>query len=243
VSVSTDQTRWRASGPYLPTLASKAALFEETRLFLITYGQQRDLATTKRTLVNTILTQRSHRTRLLILDIIIARLVRWHPPIWVLHDLVAFANESSPEALQAALLLHITRQDHLLYDFLQIILVARAHSHGDQRLTPADAQAFFDTSEEAHSEIAHWSFETRLRLARGLLATLRDCGLLKGEIKKTLTLPVIPSRVVHHLILLLEAEGIPRSRLADHSDWQLWLWSPIQAQIAIEAFFKQRQAV
>ena len=116
---SPQETRWRAAGPYLPTLASKAALLEETRLFLVTYGQTNDLEATIQTLLNSTLAQRSRETRMTIIDVIRSRLTRWNPPDWVLQDLVAFANEASLDALRAALLLHVPRQDRVLYDFVR----------------------------------------------------------------------------------------------------------------------------
>lgn len=233
--ISMQQTTWRTVGSYLPTLASKAALLEETRLFLLTYDQKKQVVLTKQTLMRDILAQRSHETRALIAEIISTRLVRWNPPDWVLQDLVAFAKESDLDALRAALLLHVTRQDHLLYDFVQEVIVPRLQ--GDRRIVVADVQTFFDQSQKAHPEISHWSFETRLRLARGVLATLRDYGLLKGAVNKNLVYPNIPEHVVFHLIRLLQAEGIPETQMADHPDWHIWLWS--SAQAAVARFLKQ----
>ncbi|MGH2508774.1 MAG: BrxA family protein [Ktedonobacteraceae bacterium] len=230
-------THWRSSGPYLPTIASKAALLEETRLFLVALGQH-NLETTSQILLDTTLVQRSRETRKTILEIIRTRLVRWNPPAWVQHDLVSFANEASLEALRAALLLHVPRQDRVLYDFVQEVVFPRWHS-GESQITVADVQKFFDATQADHPEIARWSFETRLRLARGMLATLRDYGLLKGTVQKQVVLPVIPEQVVQHAIRLLDAEGIAQTQMADHPDWCVWLWSPAQAQVAIERFFKQ----
>jgi Putative inner membrane protein (DUF1819) len=240
--VTTQETRWRIAGPYLPTLASKAALIEETRLFLVTYDQYNGLEATIQALLHNVLIQRSRRTRDTIVTIIKSRLISWHPPDWVLHDLIAFAHEPHLDALHAALLLHIPRQDHLLYDFVQQVIVPH-QERGEMRVLLSEVQTFFDASQAEHGEISHWSFETRLRLARGVLATLRDCGLLKGEVNKYLGLPVIPNHVVHHLIRLLKAENIPQEQLASHPDWQLWLWSPAQAQVAINSFLKQEQNV
>ena len=239
---SPQETHWRTAGPYLPTLASKAALIEETRLFLVTYDQYNDLDATTQALLHNVLIQRSRSTRNIIVTIIKSRLVRWHPPDWILQDLISFAREPSLDALHTALLLHIPRQDHLLYDFVQDVIMAH-RERGEMRVLLSEVQTFLDASQEEHPEIANWSFETRLRLCRGVLATLRDCGLLKGEVNKSLGLPVIPSNVVHHLIRLLKAENIPQEQLASHPDWQLWLWSPAQAQVAIDSFLKQEQIV
>lgn len=242
VLVSTQETRWRIEGPYLPTLASKAALIEETRLFLLTYDQLHDLEATLQTLLHNVLIQRSRRTRDTIVAILQSRLIHWNPPNWVLQDFISFALEPSLDALHAALLLHISRQDHLLYDFVQHVIVPRQEK-GEMRIFVSDVQTFLDASQEGHTEVARWGFETRLRLSRGVLATLRDCGLLKGEVNKSIGLPIIPKNVVHHLIQLLRAENISREQLAHHPDWQLWLWSPAQAQVAVDAFLRQEQIV
>jgi hypothetical protein len=240
--VTTQGTRWRIAGPYLPTLASKAALVEETRLFLVTYDHYHDLDATIQALLHNVLVQRSRSTRNIIVNIIKSRLIRWNPPDWVLQDLISFAREPDLDALHAALLLHIPRQDHLLYDFVQQVIVPH-QERGEMRVLLSEVQTFFDASQEVHPEISRWSFETRLRLSRGVLATLRDCGLLKGEVNKYLGLPVIPNHAVHHLIRCLRAENIPEAQLASHPDWQLWLWSPAQAQLAIDLFLKQEQVV
>lgn len=237
-SVSTHETRWRTVGSYLPTIASKASLVEETRLFLLTYAQHADPTITAQMLVNMILAQRSRSTRITISKIITMRLIRWQPPDWVLQDLLTFAQESSPEALCAALLLHTARQDHALYAFVQEVILPRWQS-GEHEVIVADVQKFLDMAQAAHPEIARWSFETRLRLAQGILTTLRDYGLLRGAVKKHIVLPIIPQNVVQHLMRLLHAEGIPPTQIADHQDWHLWLWSPAQAQVALDAFLAQ----
>jgi len=227
-------------GPYVSTLASKAALLEEIRLFLVTYDHYHDLDLTFKALLDSVLPQRSRITRSIIVKIIKSRLVDWNPPDWVLQDLISFAREPNLDALRAALLLHVPRQDHVLYDFVQQVIVPHQEK-GDNRIFISDVQTFLDASLEEHPEILHWSFETRLRQARSVLATLRDYGLLKGEVNKSIALPAIPDKVVYHLIRLLKAEGVPQEQIAYHPDWQLWLWQPAQAKAAITAFLKQEQ--
>jgi hypothetical protein len=67
---SKEITRWRATGSYLPTLASKTSLIEETRLFLLTYARLRDIEATRKVLVNGYLPQRSRATRATIIRIV-----------------------------------------------------------------------------------------------------------------------------------------------------------------------------
>jgi hypothetical protein len=231
---SKEATRWRVSGSYLPTLASKTSLIEETRQFLLAYARLGDLEATRQALVNGGLPQRSRATRKTIVEIVQIRLTRWHPPAWVLDDLIAFAQDGHQAELQAALLLHTARQDNLLYDFIQQVVVSRWFA-GERELIRADVQRFLDSTQTAHPEVAAWSHSTREKLSRNALTTLRDLGLLKGTASKHIIEPIVPPSIVKHLIRLLQAEGIPPEHIAQHPDWQLWLWDAARAQKVIDS--------
>ena len=115
--------------------------------------------------------------------------------------------------------------------------------HGERRLITADIQRFLDEMQPVHPEVARWSHSTRVRLSRHALATMRDFGLLQGKVSKQIVEPIVPPVVVLHLIRLLQAEGIPPEQVAQHPDWQLWLWDAARAQKAIDASQLQERAV
>ena len=96
---------------------------------------------------------------------------------------------------QAAMLLHTTRQDHLLYDFVQQIVVQRWFA-GERQLIRADVQRFLDSVQSAHPEVDKWSHSTREKLSRNMLTTLRDFGLLQGTVSKQIVEPIVPPVVV-----------------------------------------------
>lgn len=237
---TTNKTVWRATGPYLPTLASKSSLVDETRLFLATYARVGDVNVASRELIDAALPQRSRRTRTTIVSVLRMRLTRWNPPSWVLNDLVSFAQDSNPNALRLALLLHIARQDHLLYNFIQQIIVPRWHQHL-YKVHRSDVQGFLDASQEDHPEITHWSYTTRERLSNSVLTVLRDCRLLEGQANKRIVAPTVPLHVAHHLVRLLIAEGVSERDLAQHPDWRLWLWESTQAQQVVAQMDKIMQ--
>ena len=239
---SKETTRWRATGSYLLRLASKTSLLEETRQFLLTYASLHDIEATRQALVNGGLSQRSRATRMTIVEIVQIRLTRWHPPAWVLEDLIAFAQDGQQAELQAALLLHTARQDVLFYDIIQQVVVPRWFA-GERELIRADIQRFLDVVESTHPEVAGWSHSTREKLSRNALTTLRDFGLLYGKAAKQIVEPIVPPAVILHLIRLLQAEGIPPEQIAQHPDWQLWLWDAARAQKAIDASHLQERAV
>ncbi len=242
MSTSEETTQWRASGSYLLRLASKTSLIEETRQFLQTYARLRDIEATRRELVDGGLPQRSRATRATILEIIQIRLVRWHPSAWVLDDLVGFARDGHRTELQAALLLHSARQDHLLYNIVQQVVVPRWRA-GERELIRADIQRFLDAVQPAHPEIAGWSHSTREKLSSNVLATLHDFGLLQGKTTRQIIEPIVPQNVVQHLLRLLREEGIAQVELAHHPDWQLWLWDTARAQRAIDPILIQEGTV
>ena len=197
---------------------------------------------TRQALINGGLPQRSRATRQTILEIVQIRLVRWNPPAWVLDDLVTFAQDGHQAELQAALLLHTARQDNLLYDIVQRVVVQRWCA-GERELIRADIQRFLDAVQPIHPEVAGWSHATREKLSSNALATLRDFGLLQGRVSKQIVEPIMPPAVVHHLIRLLREEGIAEEDMAHHPDWQLWLWDAARAQKAINMFNLQERVV
>ncbi len=242
MSTPEETPRWRASGSYLLRLASKTSLLEESRQFLQAYGRLRSIEAARRELVNGGLPQRSRATRATILEIVQIRLTRWHPPAWVLDDLVAFAQDGHQAELQTALLLHTARQDNLLYDIIQQVVVPRWRE-GERELIRADIQRFLDEAQSVHPEVAGWSHSTRERLSSHALAAMRDFGLLHGKASKHIAEPIVPFPVVQHLIRLLREEGISEENLAHHPDWQLWLWDAARAQKAIDAALLQERTV
>jgi hypothetical protein len=226
---------WRAALAYLPNLSSKAGILEETRQFLLAYQRLGDIAAARRALVDGELPQRARSTRETILQVILQRLVRWSPPTWVLADLAAFAADTTQPSLQAALLLHVARQDMLLYDFVQQVVVPRWQD-GERILIRADVQRFLDLAQPAHPEIDSWSHATREKLAGNVLSVLRDYGLLQGRDPKQIVEPFVPEPVAEHLIRLLRAEGIADDALAEHPDWRTFLWDARRARTLIRAF-------
>lgn len=242
MSTSEETTHWRASGSYLLRLASKTSLLEECRQFLQTYARLGSIEATRGELIDGGLPQRSRATRQTILEIVQIRLVRWNPPAWALDDLVAFAQDGHQNELQAALLLHSARQDNLLYDIVQQVLVPR-WLEGERELIRADIQRFLDEAQSLHPEIAGWSHATREKLSSNALAILHDFGLLQGKITRQVVEPIVPSPIVQHLVRLLREEGIAEEKLADHPDWHLWLWDAARAQKAIQTILIQERTV
>lgn len=238
--------RWRATGPYLPTSVLKPALIEETGQFLVSYARTGDVAGARRQLVSSDLAQRSIFSRTTLAKIIRMRLVAWNPPAWVLDDLISFAEDDHQPCLPSALLLHLARQDMLLYDLVQRVIVPRWES-GERTVVRGDVQRFLDEAEPEHPEIGGWTHATREKLASNALTLLRDHGLMRGAShshqQKQIVEPVVPGPVAHHLVRLLGAEGLATEEIVDHPDWHLWLWDGRRARAAVAAAAEKESVV
>ncbi|MCL4835318.1 MAG: DUF1819 family protein [Caldilineaceae bacterium] len=222
-------TQWRATGPFIASSALFTGILDETQLFLQTYAEQEGsvdtrVANAKQLLVESLLPQRSRASRKSIVERISRRLISWNPPAWVLDDLALFAAQSSLLALKSALLLHVCRQDQLLYALVLEVVVPK-WSERQTGIDSADVQRFLDGQLPQRPEIENWTRQTRERLGGTTLSLLRDYGLLQGRTNKQIVEPIVPDEVVRHVVRLLREEGISEEEIPSHPDWRLWLWN------------------
>jgi hypothetical protein len=230
-------TAWRATGPYVASSALFSGILDETQLFLQTYAEQSGsletrIGSAKQALVGGLLPQRSRSSRISIIRRIQNRLTNWGPPAWVLDELAVFAGQASKLALKAALLVHVCRQDRLLYCLVQALIVLQ-WQEGPRQITNADVHRFLDDERSRHPEIDTWSRQTRDRLGSTTLAILRDYGLLQGKVRKQSVEPIVPDAAANHLARLLRAEGVVEAGIPSHPDWRLWLWDEARARHAL----------
>lgn len=209
----------------MATAASKNGLVDETRLFLQTYASSGSIDQARTDLITGGLPQRSRTTRVVIVRMIQSRLTRWNPPAWVLDDLVVASTLDDMSRLRVLLLLHYARQETLIYDTVQHLLVPH-WQRSEIIVTRDDVQAFLDLVATQHPEVAAWSYETRIKIAGNVLTTLRDYALLVGNTVKRIAEPPVDLTAVQHLIRLLREEGVAEQRIADHPDWRIWLLFP-----------------
>jgi hypothetical protein len=70
-----------------------------------------------------------------------------------------------------------------------------------------------------------WSKTVAAKVARGLLAALRDFGLLEGRAQKRLAGFVVPVPAFAYLAYCLRINGVVSHSMLAHPDWQLFLMS------------------
>jgi hypothetical protein len=114
------------------------------------------------------------------------------------------------------------RSDHLLYDFVSEELFAR--SRNSNHSIRVDETAFWlkkNLSEQNQS----WTETVTLKVARGMLAALRDFGILEGGAKKRIAPSYLPIESFAYLAFVLDQLGNSGESLINHSDWRLFLFN------------------
>jgi hypothetical protein len=115
------------------------------------------------------------------------------------------------------------RSDALLYDFVTerlfpMSLVVRPD------VGVNDTRTWIEHRLEERGQ--RWSETVGLRVARGLLAALRDFGILEGKIRKKVAPVYMPIAAFSYLAFILFSLGNSGATLVAHQDWRLFLLSP-----------------
>jgi hypothetical protein len=125
------------------------------------------------------------------------------------------------------------RTERLLYDFVCVELQHRAGSQV-QRITIDDVCRWISSQLATYGKA--WSTTVTIRVARGVLAALRDFGLLEGASKKRIAPIYLPIESFAYIAFALHQEEVSGPQLVQHPDWQLFLLSPpIVEQMFLEA--------
>ena len=75
-----------------------------------------------------------------------------------------------------------------------------------------------------------WGEYTALRVARGLLATLRDFGILEGEAKKSIAAMHVPAETCSFIAFYLMDQFGSGQKVLEANDWRLFFWEPDQVE-------------
>lgn len=115
------------------------------------------------------------------------------------------------------------RSDALLYDFVELFISERSRSVG-LGVSVDDASRWIRSALSSRQQ--EWSPTVTLKVARGLLAALRDFGILEGTAKKRIAPVYLPIESFAYIAFLLNLLGCSGAGLINHSDWRLFLMTP-----------------
>jgi hypothetical protein len=131
----------------------------------------------------------------------------------------------SGEGLTRIFYFHAAQADPLLHDVVTDILLP-LHSQGKTDVSIEDFQRPIMHWVDEGKMTTRWSAETTLRVVQGIMATLRDFGVLQGRVHKRLAPLYFPVEAVAYVAFFLHQEQPSGERLLSHPDWRLFFLSP-----------------
>jgi hypothetical protein len=140
--------------------------------------------------------------------------------------LVALVRNGLPqEAIDKILFFHAARADLLLHDVVTEVL-APMHAQGRTDLAVGDIRAPVARWVEEGKTTSRWSEETTRRVVQGLLATLRDFGVLQGAATKRIAPSLLPIRAFAYVAFSLSRSEPSGARLIASPEWRLFFLPP-----------------
>jgi hypothetical protein len=140
----------------------------------------------------------------------------------VAEALATLARASFPaEALDRLLYFHAAQSDPLLHDIVTEYLYDR-QAAGRADVSANDICRVLNPWAADGQTAEHWSEPTTVRVAQGLLATLRDFAVLDGALHKRIAPVYLPVEAFSYVAFYLWQRQPSGERLLEHPDWRLF---------------------
>jgi hypothetical protein len=209
---------------YTIALCKGAALVDETRTLVQHWTPGEDIAHfMDRVLRENVLARATaYRTRDIVRRVFARRFL--FPTDTPARRLQRLADKKYPRKLfTEELYLYAARADGLLYEFVTKVFWP-ACRRGRSLLKTEDVLAFLAEAADS-GRIEHpWSAAVQVKIARGVLGTLRDVGFLREEQRGRRE--IVPYHLsdegVAYLAQEVHDDGLSDSAVCDHPDWTLF---------------------
>lgn len=143
----------------------------------------------------------------------------------VLKALVVFVQRRLPApCLDRILYFHAAQADRLLHDVVTEWLVP-LQARGITDIEVDEVQKVLSKWVGEGKASGQWSDYTLGRVARGLLSTLRDFGVLQGAVRKRIAPAYLPAAAFAYVMFDLKRHQPSGTRLVEHPDWRLFFLS------------------
>lgn len=143
----------------------------------------------------------------------------------VVKALVVLVKNRFPAAsLDRVLYFHAARADALLHDAVTEILMPM-QVQGITDIESVAMQKALVKWVEAGLTTTAWSENTTVRVAQGLLSTLRDFGVLQGAVNKRIAPTYMPVTAFAYIAFYLKQHQPSGVKLLEHPDWKLFFLS------------------
>jgi hypothetical protein len=133
-------------------------------------------------------------------------------------------NRFPDEALNRILYFHSAQSDQLLHDVVTEVLWD-FYNRGKTEVHANELQSVLTRWVREGKTAASWQAYTTLRVAQGVLATLRDFGILRGKANKHLAPVHLAIEAFAYIAFYLHQKQPSGERLIKHPEWRLFLLS------------------
>jgi hypothetical protein len=221
----------KSNRPYNTRIQKGGALLDDMRMLVRSWDED---STESKIEVRRLLGQKTlARTQDTIVRAFTPRFLQGNPPdAWKIARLLEDRN-ADLEIIRPVYYWITARSDRLLYEFVTEELIHIACS-GDGSVRIEETTSWIS----AHIKKAgqEWTPTVTLKVGRGILAALRDFGILEGGTKKRIAPAHIPIETFCYIAFWLGQLGYGGGSLSGQSDWGLSLSGPnIVERLMLEA--------
>ncbi|GAI15836.1 unnamed protein product, partial [marine sediment metagenome] len=151
----------------------------------------------------------------------------------VFNSLVIMAqNGLRGQSLDRILYFNATQSDPLLHDVVTKIIYSLYQDGRVDIFTNEVCNKIYEWVKKGRTS-KPWSYPTTQRVTRGILSTLRDFGVLQGEVKKRISPKYLPSDAFAFIAFQLYKKGLSGEQILSSHEWKLFLL----ASTGVERFF------
>ncbi len=205
---------------YSSKIIKAGALLPDTKSLLETWDTTTDTESNLERVREENLLGKSSRSR--VEDVLRVFRQRYLEDPEMLKALVALVKGGMPaESLDRVLYFQAAQSDPLLHDLVTEVL-ADWSTRSDREVSTREVQNWVNEQVEAGNTEGSWSFEVQRRVVQGLLATLRDFGILEGSVKKRIAYVYLPLDAFAFITFQLVREGRSGERLLNDPEWKLF---------------------
>lgn len=206
---------------YTSRIIKAGALLPDTKLLLASWDEGVDLETNLERARQDNLFGKTSRSR--VEDVLAIFRQRYLSNPDLRAALVRLAQSAhSGDSLERILYFQAAKSDLLLHDLVTELLYDRS-SRSNREVRPWEIQNWVEEQVEAGRTQRPWSGAVQRRVAQGLLASLRDFGILEGSVNKRLAYLYLPVEAFAFVALQLYLEGRTGERLVNDLEWRLFL--------------------
>jgi Putative inner membrane protein (DUF1819) len=205
---------------YSSKIIKAGALLPDTKLLLETWDTDTDVENNLERVREENLLGKSSRSR--VEDVLRVFRQRYLEDPEVLRALVTLVKGGMfAESLDRILYVQAVRSDLLLH-VLVVEVLADWSTRSDREVRTWEVQNWVDEQVKTGNTERPWSFEVQRRVVQGLLATLRDFGVLEGTVKKRIAYLYLPIDAFAFIAFQLVREGRSGERLLNDPEWRLF---------------------